>query len=52
MKALKLITDIQDRRIDKVSNIGEKDVKKVAFMTLGCKVNQYETEAMEELFLR
>ena len=23
---------------------------KVAFYTLGCKVNQYETEAMEELF--
>ncbi len=23
---------------------------KVAFHTLGCKVNQYETEAMEELF--
>lgn len=26
--------------------------KRVAFHTLGCKVNQYETEAMEELFLR
>ena len=25
--------------------------KKVAFLTLGCKVNQYETEAMTELFL-
>lgn len=25
-------------------------MKKVAFHTLGCKVNQYETEAMEELF--
>ncbi|GFN34710.1 tRNA (N(6)-L-threonylcarbamoyladenosine(37)-C(2))-methylthiotransferase MtaB [Tepidimicrobium xylanilyticum] len=25
-------------------------MKKVAFYTLGCKVNQYETEAMEELF--
>jgi len=24
--------------------------KKIAFYTLGCKVNQYETEAMEELF--
>lgn len=24
--------------------------KKVAFLTLGCKVNSYETEAMEELF--
>ncbi|MBE7015696.1 MAG: tRNA (N(6)-L-threonylcarbamoyladenosine(37)-C(2))-methylthiotransferase MtaB, partial [Ruminococcaceae bacterium] len=23
---------------------------KVAFYTLGCKVNQYETEAMTELF--
>lgn len=26
-------------------------MKKVAFYTLGCKVNQYETEAMSELFL-
>ncbi len=25
-------------------------MKKVAFYTLGCKVNQYETEAMAELF--
>lgn len=25
-------------------------MKKVAFFTLGCKVNQYETEAMEEMF--
>lgn len=25
-------------------------MKKAAFCTLGCKVNQYETEAMEELF--
>lgn len=25
--------------------------KKVKFLTLGCKVNQYETEAMKELFL-
>lgn len=27
-------------------------MKKVAFCTLGCKVNQYETEAMEQLFLK
>lgn len=26
------------------------NVKKVAFLTLGCKVNSYETEAMEQLF--
>ena len=26
-------------------------MKRFAFKTLGCKVNQYETEAMEELFL-
>jgi len=25
-------------------------MKKTAFYTLGCKVNQYETEAMSELF--
>lgn len=29
----------------------EYTMKKVAFHTLGCKVNQYETEAMEEIFL-
>ena len=27
-------------------------MKSVAFCTLGCKVNQYETDAMEEIFLR
>jgi len=27
-------------------------MKSVAFYTLGCKVNQYETQAMEELFIR
>lgn len=27
-------------------------MKKVAFYTLGCKVNQYETEAMLEMFKR
>ena len=26
-------------------------MKKVAFYTLGCKVNQYETNAMEEKFI-
>ena len=25
-------------------------MNKVSFLTLGCKVNQYETEAMQELF--
>ncbi len=25
-------------------------MRKIAFYTLGCKVNQYETEAMRELF--
>ena len=28
------------------------DGKKVAFLTLGCKVNSYETEGMRELFLK
>ena len=28
----------------------ELTTKKAAFYTLGCKVNQYETEAMTELF--
>ncbi len=26
-------------------------MKRVAFLTLGCKVNAYETEAMEKLFI-
>lgn len=30
----------------------ENNMKTAAFCTLGCKVNQYETEAMEELFVR
>jgi threonylcarbamoyladenosine tRNA methylthiotransferase MtaB len=36
-----------------VSELGGKYVQKtVAFHTLGCKVNQYETESMKELFER
>lgn len=31
-------------------NIGGNNLRKVAFYTLGCKVNQYETEAMVESF--
>lgn len=31
-------------------DIADKIEKKVAFLTLGCKVNSYETEAMEQLF--
>jgi len=36
----------------KDSNLNRNDLRlrKVAFFTLGCKVNQYETEAMMELF--
>ena len=29
---------------------GAKTLKSAAFCTLGCKVNQYETDAMRELF--
>lgn len=29
---------------------GVKNMKKIAFTTLGCKVNMYDTEAMQELF--
>lgn len=31
-------------------NFTDKNVLKVAFLTLGCKVNQYETDAMKEQF--
>ncbi|MBE5961560.1 MAG: tRNA (N(6)-L-threonylcarbamoyladenosine(37)-C(2))-methylthiotransferase MtaB [Lachnospiraceae bacterium] len=33
---------------DRINNIAGK---KVAFLTLGCKVNSYETEAMQQLFV-
>lgn len=33
-------------------NLPQEKGKRVAFHTLGCKVNQYETEAMAELFRR
>ena len=39
---------IQNRK--QVRQMSDKSVKKVAFCTLGCKVNQYETDAMNELF--
>ena len=35
---------------DKIFNTGSDFMKKVAFFTLGCKVNQYESNAMEKLF--
>jgi len=35
---------------NKKTNLGGK-MKRVAFYTLGCKVNQYETEAISELFV-
>lgn len=34
------------------NNNGSMDGKRVAFLTLGCKVNSYETEGMRELFLK
>lgn len=38
--------------MEKIIKMGNKDIymKKVAFYTLGCKVNQYETEAISSLF--
>lgn len=42
--------------VEQHPEISDQSVKvsgrKVAFMTLGCKVNQYETEAMSELFVQ
>ncbi|MDF2951602.1 MAG: MiaB-like tRNA modifying enzyme [Anaerocolumna sp.] len=35
---------------DKMSHNIEMNLKSVAFLTLGCKVNSYETEAMQKLF--
>jgi threonylcarbamoyladenosine tRNA methylthiotransferase MtaB len=44
------------QEIDQMSNTNKTTInnvtgKKVAFLTLGCKVNSYETEAMQQLFL-
>ena len=33
-----------------INNIQESNCKTVAFLTLGCKVNSYETEAMQKIF--
>ena len=30
----------------------ESNGKKVSFITLGCKVNQYDSDAMRSLFIR
>ena len=32
--------------------MGNKEIKKVAFITLGCKVNQYETNGMTQKFIK
>lgn len=45
---MNLITSI--KTIQKIETYSDYIV--LLFMTLGCKVNQYETEAMEELFLQ
>ena len=37
--------------IDRLEETEEKNVKKAAFYTLGCKVNQYETETIKKDFL-
>ena len=46
--------NIRDKNIDKnidEINCGEQRQKKtVGFMTLGCKVNQYESEAVSTIF--
>ena len=50
---MNLITTINDYTKSHIKDQTEGTIyPKVAFMTLGCKVNQYETEAMEELFLQ
>lgn len=33
-------------------NMKNKSVKRVAFLTLGCKVNQYDSDAMRSLFVK
>lgn len=48
MKAEKENYDI----IDHMETSNQNNGKKVAFLTLGCKVNQYDSDAMRSLFLR
>lgn len=38
--------------INDMNTINQNQGKKVAFITLGCKVNQYDSDAMRSLFLR
>ena len=35
-----------------MENIVKTNGKRVAFTTLGCKVNQYDSDAMRSLFIR
>lgn len=55
MKIIKKLVDINEVNTETVGVETNTSVKKggrtVSFMTLGCKVNQYETEAMSELFV-
>ena len=37
--------------IDRLEKTEENNLKKAAFYTLGCKVNQYETETIKKDFL-
>ncbi len=48
---MKLISNIVDRRNAVTQQNADTKARTVATLTLGCKVNQYETEAMEELFV-
>ena len=47
---MKDLIDIQVGQEDSTINRKSRTQKTVGFLTLGCKVNQYETEAMMELF--
>lgn len=55
IKKIVKINDIEPVQAEINHSEGQPSVKKgnrsVAFYTLGCKVNQYETEAMNELFV-
>ncbi len=50
LQALKCRMKLPVRQVSKPLILKGCQMKKVAFYTLGCKVNQYETEAVSEIF--
>lgn len=52
VKIVSELKSIEEMNQNALEALEKKSGRKVAFTTLGCKVNQYETEAMSELFVQ